>query len=39
MKKPVLGILGGMGTQATAKFYEILHKLQRVDTEQGYLDV
>ena len=38
-KKPLLGVIGGMGTQATACFYEKLHKLQSVKTEQEYLDV
>ena len=28
-----------MGTQATACFYEMLHSLQNVGTEQGYLDI
>jgi len=39
MSKPVLGVIGGMGTQATACFYEKLHKLQNVSCEQDYLDV
>jgi len=38
-KKPLLGILGGMGTQATASFYEKLHSLQQVKYEQEYIDV
>jgi len=38
-KKPLLGIIGGMGTQATACFYELLHSLQNVTAEQEYLDV
>ena len=38
-KKPLLGIIGGMGTQATACFYELLHNIQNVTTEQEYLDV
>ena len=38
-KKPLLGVMGGMGTQATACFYEKLHSLQSVATEQEYLDV
>ena len=38
-KKPLLGVIGGMGTQATACFYEKLHNLQNVTTEQEYLDV
>jgi len=37
--RPLLGILGGMGTQATASFFEILHKLQNVQCEQDYIDV
>jgi len=39
MKKKLLGIIGGMGTQATACFYEKLHSLQNVKTEQEYLDI
>jgi aspartate racemase len=39
MNKPLLGVIGGMGTQATACFYEILHNKQNVVTEQEYLDV
>ena len=38
-KKPLLGVMGGMGTQATACFYEKLHSIQSVTTEQEYLDV
>jgi len=37
--KPLLGVLGGMGTQATACFYDVLHNMQNIDTEQEYLDV
>ena len=37
--EPLLGIIGGMGTQATARFYEVLHNLQSVASEQEYLDV
>ena len=37
--KPLLGVIGGMGTQATACFYEKLHSLQTVKAEQEYLDV
>jgi len=37
--KPLLGVLGGMGTQATACFYDILHNMQDVASEQEYLDV
>ena len=36
---PLIGILGGMGTMATAAFYEKLHSLQSVETEQQYIDV
>jgi len=38
-KDRLLGIIGGMGTQATACFYEILHARQSVASEQEYLDV
>jgi len=38
-KKPLLGIIGGMGTQATTAFYEKLHSQQNVTKEQEYLDV
>jgi len=38
-KKSLLGIIGGMGTQATACFYEKLHMLQNVSCEQDYHDV
>jgi len=34
-----LGILGGMGVQATARFYELLTAMQNVKSEQEYLDV
>jgi len=37
--KPLLGVLGGMGTQATARFYEMLHNMQDISAEQEYLDV
>jgi len=37
--KPLLGIIGGMGTQATGCFYKKLHSMQKVTTEQEYLDV
>ena len=37
--KPLLGVLGGMGTQATACFYDVLHDMQNVTSEQEYLDV
>ena len=39
MKNNLLGIIGGMGVQATACFYEVLHSLQSVASEQEYLDV
>jgi len=35
----LLGIIGGMGTQATACFYEVLHDRQNVVSEQEYIDV
>jgi len=35
----LLGIIGGMGTQATAFFFERLHSLQKVKTEQEYSDL
>ena len=38
-KKPLLGVIGGMGTGATAAFYEKLHSLQNVTKEQDYQDV
>jgi len=34
-----LGIIGGMGTQATACLYQMLHDLQKVTVEQEYIDV
>jgi len=34
-----LGVLGGMGVQATARFYELLTAMQNVKLEQEYLDV
>jgi len=39
MSRPLLGVIGGMGTQATACFYEKLHKMQNVTAEQDFLDV
>jgi len=39
MKKGTLGVIGGMGVQATALFYEYLINLQSVQCEQEYLDV
>ena len=38
-KDKLLGIVGGMGTQATACFYEVLHRQQYVASEQEYLNV
>jgi len=38
-KKPLIGIIGGMGAQATACFYTKLHNLQNVAAEQDFLDV
>jgi len=37
--KSLLGIIGGMGTQATASFYEKLHSFQTVTAEQEYIDL
>ena len=37
--KPLLGAIGGMGTQASGRFYEMLHGMQSVTSEQEYLDV
>lgn len=34
-----LGIIGGLGVQATSYFYDILHSLQTVVVEQEYLDI
>jgi len=34
----VLGIIGGMGVQATAVFYQMLNRLQNVVVEQEYVD-
>ncbi|MCL2404069.1 MAG: amino acid racemase [Defluviitaleaceae bacterium] len=34
-----LGVVGGMGVQATARFYSMLTNNQSVTTEQEYLDV
>jgi len=39
MKRPLLGIIGGMGAQATACFYEKLHRRQNITKEQDYLDI
>jgi len=38
-RTPLLGIIGGMGTQATACFYEKLHALQKVTVEQDYINI
>ena len=35
----LLGIIGGMGTQATACLYRMLHEQQSVAVEQEYIDV
>jgi len=37
-KKPLLGIIGGMGVQATSYFYDKLHSMQNVSSEQEYID-
>ena len=37
-KTPLIGIIGGMGTQATAYFYEVLYKKQSVTVEQELFD-
>jgi len=34
-----LGVIGGMGVQATARFYTMLTAMQTVETEQEYIDV
>ncbi|MCL2396982.1 MAG: amino acid racemase [Defluviitaleaceae bacterium] len=39
MSRPLLGVLGGMGVQATGYFYDILNRMQNVSKEQDYLDV
>jgi len=39
LKAPLIGVIGGMGTMATAAFYEKLHSLQDVTTEQEFIDV
>jgi len=39
MSNPLLGVIGGMGTKATACFYEKFHALQNVVVEQDYFDV
>ena len=38
-KKPLLGVIGGMGAQATSRFYDKLHSMQTVASEQDYIDV
>jgi aspartate racemase len=37
--KPTLGVVGGMGVQATALFYDIITGLQTVTAEQEYIDI
>jgi len=37
--KPLAGIIGGMGTQATACFMKKLHEKQSVSVEQDYIDI
>jgi len=37
--KKTLGVLGGMGVQATAMFYTMLNRMQTVSCEQEYIDV
>jgi aspartate racemase len=39
MNRPLLGVIGGMGIQATARFYELLHKKQSIESEQELFDV
>lgn len=39
MRRATLGIIGGMGVQATGCFYDMLTRLQTIRTEQEYLDV
>ncbi|MDR2569355.1 MAG: amino acid racemase [Oscillospiraceae bacterium] len=39
MNNSLLGIIGGLGTQASAWFYKRLHALQNVNTEQEYMDI
>jgi len=39
MMKPLLGVVGGMGPQVTACFYEKLHTLQSITVEQEYFDI
>ena len=38
MAKKTVGVLGGMGAKATARFYTMLTAAQRVKTEQDYMD-
>jgi len=37
-KKTLVGIIGGMGAQATSCFYDKLHAMQTVTSEQEYID-
>jgi len=37
--KGTLGVIGGMGVQATARFYTLLTDMQAVATEQEYIDM
>ena len=37
-KTQLIGVIGGMGTQATAYFYEVLHKKQNITVEQELID-
>jgi len=37
--KAILGVLGGMGVQTTARFYSMLTDMQDVRCEQDYVDV
>jgi len=39
MRRATLGIIGGMGVQATGCFYSMLTRLQTVRAEQEYLDI
>jgi len=39
LKNSLIGVIGGMGTMATAAFYEKLHSLQDVTAEQEFIDV
>jgi len=39
VSKTLLGIVGGMGVQATACYFDKLHNFQNVTTEQEYIDI